>query len=207
DAEGGSQRYVRRAGEAQSWLIDRNPDFPRNTPQWLDQQILNVPGTRVQQVTITHPDGEIVRVYKDEEGQTNFDVADVPEGRELQYAGVANVIGNALRELRLEDVERAEPVDVETTTVEWKTFDGLVVRAEGFERDGAAWVAFAASFAPEQAARFAKDDSAEGAAEGSAESDADSGDGEAASDAAAANATDETPSAEQEAAEIDARVS
>ncbi|HEX6997587.1 MAG TPA: DUF4340 domain-containing protein [Gammaproteobacteria bacterium] len=202
DAEGGEYRYVRRAGEATSWLIDRNPDFPRSTEQWLDRTILDVRGDRVQQVTITHPDGEVVRVYKDERGQTNFTVADVPEGRELQYAGVANVIGNALRELNLEDVERADDGDGDAPPieVEYRTFDGLVVRARGFERDDEAWMTFEASVDPEQAARFAPEDAggeaADEASSGETEGDAaekasPAGDTAAAADGAGdASATD-----------------
>ena len=169
DAEGGSQRYVRRADEAQSYLIDRNPDLPRNTPQWLDPEIVDVRGDRVQQVTITHPDGEVVRVYKDARGQTNFSVADLPEGRELQYPGVANVTGNALRELNLEDVERAaeRPDLPPLTTVEFRTFDGLVVTIEGFERDDAGWILVSASTDAEQAARFSEEQEGDAPAEAS----------------------------------------
>ena len=62
-------------------------------------------------------------------GLSNFDVADVPKGRELLYPGVANVIGNALRELNLEDVEPAmASPPAKPTVVEFRTFDGLVVR-------------------------------------------------------------------------------
>ncbi|HEY8520348.1 MAG TPA: DUF4340 domain-containing protein [Gammaproteobacteria bacterium] len=222
DVEGGELRYVRRAGEETSWLIDRNPDFPRNTEQWLDRTILDVRGDRVQQVTITHPDGEVVHIYKDERGQTNFTVADVPEGRELQYPGVANVIGNALRELNLEDVERAGESDAMPIEVEWRTFDGLVVRARGFERDDQSWMTFEASVDPEQAARFAPaetdgdDETATDSGE-SASTDGDAGaaaatdGGEDASDAAAADGqgtteTVDTSAVEAEAAEINERV-
>lgn len=187
DGEGAGQRYVRRASEAQSYLIDRNPDLPRNTAQWLDPTILDVRGERVQQVTITHPDGEVLRVFKDSREQLNFSVADVPEGRELQYPGVANVIGNALRELNLEDVERVSaPPEHGTTKTELRTFDGLVVTLEGFRRDEAAWATFRASFDPEQAGRFT-----------AASAGAD--------DAASEQASDQRISVEQEAFAINAR--
>ena len=173
NAEGTKYRYARRAGEAQSYLIDRDPDLPRNASQWVDANIIDVRGQRVQQVTISHPDGEIVSISKPEPAATaelaglgvemNFEVANVPAGRELLYAGVANVIGNALRELSLEDVE---PVDAnadaadqqqaqEKVVVEFRTFDGLVVRAHGTEQAEGAWVRFEASFSAEQAAQFA----------------------------------------------------
>lgn len=156
NAEGNRYRYARRANEVQSYLLDENPDFPRNISQWLEPGIIDVRGDRVQQVTIRQPDGETLTVSKSAQDAQNFDVADVPEGRELLYAGVANVIGNSLRELNLEDVEPAAATPAEQPVdVEFRTFDGLVVRVSGTERGDAAWVTFIASFDPEQAARFA----------------------------------------------------
>ena len=157
NTEGGDYRYARRADEPQSFLIDKDPDLPRNPSQWVDAAIVDVRGTRVQQVTITHPD-ETVVISKSTPDAANFEVADVPEGRELQYAGVANVVGNALRELKLEDVARAdaaaEPAE-DAVVVEFRTFDGLVVVARGTEEDDEAWLTFTTSFDPELAARFA----------------------------------------------------
>jgi hypothetical protein len=137
---------VRRAGEAQSFLIDRNPDFPRTTAQWLDSQIVNIDSERVREVTITHPDGEVVRLSKTGPELTNFEVAGIPSGRELLYPGVANVIGGALRELNLEDVQPAPAAPVERpTVVEVRTFDGLVVRVTGTKADDESWITVQAS--------------------------------------------------------------
>jgi hypothetical protein len=165
--DGSKHRYARRAGEAQSYLIDKNPEFARGVGQWLDAQIIDLRSDRIAQVTITQPDGQTVRISKASKDAANYDVADVPKGRELLYPGVANVIGNALRELNLEDVEPAgASPPAKPTVVEFRTFDGLVVRAEGEKRGDASWVAFAASVDADQAARAkaAPAPAAEGAA-------------------------------------------
>jgi hypothetical protein len=146
NAEGGRYRYARRAGEAESYLIDKNPDFPRAAAQWLDSRIIDVRSDRVREITITHADGEVVRVSKSSPELTNFEVADVPEGRELSYPGVANVVGNALRELNLEDVEPAPATPGDNpTVVEYRTFDGLVVRIVGVKTEDASWITLEAS--------------------------------------------------------------
>jgi hypothetical protein len=156
NTEGTKYRYVRRADEAQSYLIDRDPEMPRTASQWLDAAILDVRGDRVQQVTIKHPD-ETVTISKMTRADPNFAVANVPEGRELLYAGVANVVGNALRELKLEDVAAAaEPVaDAEPVVVEFRTFDGLIVTARGTQDGDDSWLTFEAAYDAEQAAQFA----------------------------------------------------
>jgi len=172
DAHGTKQRYARRASEAQSYLLDRDPDFPQNGSQWLDARIVDVRGERVQQVAIKHADGETITISKRAAPAAdltpgtvvNFDVANVPKGRELLYPGVANVIGNSLRELNLEDVERADGGAVERpVVVEFKTFDGLVVRATGSKRGEEDWVSFEASVDDEQASRFAAPSAAQAA--------------------------------------------
>ncbi len=156
NADGSKHRYARRAGEAQSYLIDKNPEFARGVGQWLDAQIFDVRGDRIAQVTITPPDGQVVRISKPTKDAANYDVADVPKGRELLYPGVANVIGNSLRELNLEDVEpAAASPPAKPTVVEFHTFDGLVVRAEGEKRGDTSWVGFMASVDAAQAARAA----------------------------------------------------
>jgi hypothetical protein len=160
NAEGARYRYARRAGEAQSYLIDRNPDVPRAAAQWLESVIIDIRPERIREVTITHADGEVVRISKASAELANYDVADVPEGRELSYPGVANVVGNALRELNLEDVEPAgEGAGEPAAVVEYRTFDGLLVRVTGTERDDASWITLEASadVAAEPAAAPAED--------------------------------------------------
>jgi hypothetical protein len=152
NAEGAKFRYARRAGEMQSYLIDRNPDVPRTAAQWVDSVIIDVRSDRVREVAITHPDGEVVRISKTGPELANFEVAAVPSGRELSYPGVANVIGNALRELNLEDVEPSGDAPVEQPTiVEYRTFDGLVVKITGNKRGDDSWISLEASADASQA--------------------------------------------------------
>jgi hypothetical protein len=165
NAEGSKYRYARRAGEAQSYLIDRNPDVPRAAAQWVDSVVVDIRGERIREVTIKHPDGQVVHISKASPELANFEVADVPKGRELSYPGVANVIGNALRELNLEDVERTSSAPAEQPTiVEFRTFDGLVLRVTGVKRGDDDWITLEASVDASQAAAAAPPAPAEGAA-------------------------------------------
>ena len=148
NTEGTSQVYIRGADQAQSFLVDRNPDVGNETTDWLATEILAIPGTRMARVTVTHPDGEVVTVSKADSEQSNFDVEDIPPGREVQYASVANVMGNVLSNLNLQDVEPSTATDGPVTVTEFVTFDGLVVTAESFEREDEPWVAFRAEFRP-----------------------------------------------------------
>ncbi len=144
DTTGDYQSYLRRADDPQSYLVDRDPEVGRSSADWLDTALLAIDGERIQEVLVTHPDGEIVRVTKAGPEQANFTVQDVPEGRELLYESVANVMGNVLDDLSLDDVERRTEDPEERIVTEFRTFDGLVITAEGLERDDEAWVTFRA---------------------------------------------------------------
>ena len=171
DSEGASQRYVRVAEQAQSFLIDRDPEVGNETTDWLATEILAIPGPRMARVTVTHPDGEVVSVSKADPDQSNFDVEAIPEGRELQYASIANVMGTVLASLRLQDVEPLTDTDVPVTVTEWATFDGLAITAESFERDDEPWVAFRAEYRPPAET---PDEDSESDADADSESDSES---------------------------------
>jgi len=148
DQGGGNLAYVRRSGEAQSYLVKASLDPGQGANDWLDARILDIPSTRVRSVEIRHPDGEILAIAKGRSESVNYTVADIPAGRSLTYEGVANAIGAALAGLSLDDVESAgafDPGDVEATVATFETFDGLRVTVQAWElADGQRRVAFAA---------------------------------------------------------------
>jgi hypothetical protein len=145
DAAGEYRRYVRRQNEDQSYLINRDPELGTTVIDWLDAAIVDIDGARVQQVTVNRPDGETLVVSKDVRGQSNFAVENLPEERELLYASIANVMGNVLEGLALDDVERLTDATEEVIVTEFRTFDGLLITAESSERDEGTWVSFAAT--------------------------------------------------------------
>jgi hypothetical protein len=152
DAAGDYRRYVRRASEAQSYMINRDPELGESAADWLDTALIDIQSDRVRSVTVVHPDDERVTVSKTAAEQDNFDVADVPEGRELLYPSVANVMASVLQNLSLEDVERADASAAPTIVTEYLTFDGLAITAESVERDDGAWIRLSAAAAAESSA-------------------------------------------------------
>lgn len=157
DAYAGNQRYARIAGQPLSVLVNSNPDIATDASDWVNTEIIALANDRMQRVEIQHADGERLVIRKEARGDTNFLVDEIPDGRELQYAGVANVTGNLLQNLRLDDVRRGMPRDTEPDSVSlFLTFDGLIIEVSSYvEEDGASWLSFVADFNPEQALAFA----------------------------------------------------
>ena len=148
DAAGDYRRYVRRQNEDQSYLINRDPELGTTITEWLDAAVVDIDGERIQRVTVTRPDGETLIVSKDVRGQPNFAVQNIPEERELSYDSVANVMGNVLDGLTLDDVERSTDTTAEAIVTEFLTFDGLLITARSLDRDEETWVSFVAAVDP-----------------------------------------------------------
>lgn len=144
EAAGDYRRYVRRDGESQSYLINRDPEIGTTASDWLDSAVIDLASARVRDVTVTHPDGEVVHVLKTSAEQPNFTVENVPEGRALLYDSVANVMASVLQSLTLEDVERVSGESGKETITKIMTFDGLVITVYGLQRGDGAWVRFTA---------------------------------------------------------------
>ncbi len=139
----GDYRYARVANEPRSYLIDQDPTVPAVAGDWLAPGILDIGADRVARVRISHADGESLVIEKGGEDSTDFEVLDVPDGRELSYATVGNGIGATLDGLELSDVRVAEG-DGATTTAVFETLDGLSVTAEVFAEADGHWVGFRA---------------------------------------------------------------
>ena len=138
-AKGDRGRFVRRAGEDQTWQVDGRLQAPRSADGWVDKQLLRVPASDVTAVSVTHPDGERVALTKDDSGDWQLEHA--PEGRELRsfppYAGLAGAIGF----LDMEGVGDAEQAGAqrEWIVTRFETADGLVIEVSSAEQDGRAW--------------------------------------------------------------------
>jgi hypothetical protein len=142
-------RYARVPDQATSYLIDQNPPIPASASEWLVADIVDIPSSRIRNVSIEHADGESIVVEKIEEEQTDFDVLDVPEGRELSYATVGNGIAGALSDLGLDDVRKRIDAPA-VTSVTFETWNGLSLSVKVIDEEEASWLEFAATSVDEE---------------------------------------------------------
>lgn len=180
---GGS--YVRRAGDAQSWLTTATLSVDKEPANWLHKDIAAIPSSRIASVTLTHADGSTVKIAKAAESDANFTLADVPKGREAGDAFTINGIAGALDGLRFDDVLPAKDAapDANPLKARFETFDGIVVDVTAWEYGGKHRATFVASLDAAQAdkgiaAAQAKVKAEYEKAVADAKSDADKKDGE-----------------------------
>ena len=146
NAQGGGT-YVRRISEAQSWLVTGNLIADKEPANWLHKELANIPSERIASVTITHADGKVLRVFKENASDPHFTIADLPKGREPSSEFVANGLASVLADLKLEDVASASEVAVpeKVSRIRYATFDGVIVDARAWQIGDKHYVALAAS--------------------------------------------------------------
>jgi len=162
-SKGGPARdsyYVRKPSEDQSWLVDGKLALSADKKSWLEKEILNVDAARMRSVEIVHADGERVLVSKPDETAQDFTLQDIPEGKELRYAGVAGSLASALANLTLDDVVKAEDKSFEGAPLSactFTTFDGMIVEVALFEEDETLYANFKARYEAPPAAPEGED--------------------------------------------------
>jgi hypothetical protein len=217
DPAQGDYRYARLPDKEASWLIDRNPDVPDSAGEWLLQEIIDIPPSDIRSAEVRHADGEIIRIMKQSAEETNFRVADIPEGRELSYPSVANGTAGVLSDLRLEDVRPAAAGGGEpAATVSLATFDGLEIDLDVWREDSSAeetgdegtaaatWIALEASASERSETPATPEDASQTAGGAEVTSEADEAPGEAAGGAEGEDGDVGDPAAGEEEAETDA---
>jgi len=147
--QGSGQRYVRKAGDAQSWLAALKVEIPEAATDWLAKEILKVPQDRVRAIEIRQTDGETLLVDRPAAETKDFTLHGIPEGKEATYPTVANSLATGLEYVNLEDVSPAAEVDFSTGAgpiARFTTFDGLVVTVTTKDQDGKSYASFTASY-------------------------------------------------------------
>ncbi len=147
--------FVRRVGDAQSWLASGTLIVQRVAADWLKKDLVDIAADRIASVAITHPNGKTVRVAKDAKGDANFKLAELPKGREAGSEYTINGLASTLAALRFDDVlpaKDAAPTG-DALKARYAMFDGVIVDMVAWEKDGKDEVQFTASLDAEQAGK------------------------------------------------------
>ena len=134
-AHGRQGQYVRLQGEAASALVDRQFDVPTETIDWAESRIVDINSSEVAEVEIIHPSGERILVMRISADQTDFDLAGLPEGREIKSSWAVNSLGSVFSLLDMETVRSATGVDWnDAVKLRMLMFSGVEILADLVER-------------------------------------------------------------------------
>lgn len=120
--------YVRQSGNLQTWLAIGNLEIETIPGEWLNKTIYKIETKRVKAVQITHPDGTMLELEKDQPEDFDYHLVNVPKGSKIQSQFSVNNIVSTLLVLSLDDVKSAKDVSSKgkkVVTAVFETFDGL----------------------------------------------------------------------------------
>jgi hypothetical protein len=139
--------FVRRAGEAESWLASGAIAVDKKSDSWLRKDLADVPASRIAWLTIKPADGKLISLEKKAEGDANFQLAELPKGREAGSDYALNGPASFLGGLRFDDVIPAKDAvpGNKALKASYATFDGLVVDITAWEKDGKDYAQLVAS--------------------------------------------------------------
>jgi hypothetical protein len=131
-ATGGAGTYLRRDGEALSWLARGAVDLGAEPNDWMVREIVNIEAEDIRRAVIRQPDGAEIVITKPKRASRKYAVAGVPEGGKLKDSDEGKNMAGGLWRLSFEDVKKAGEVKFpeKFNVAEYETFSGLKVRVE-----------------------------------------------------------------------------
>lgn len=125
-------QLVRRADEAQSWLVSQRIELPASELEWLDRRVTAIPFAEVRELDLRHAGGERLTLARDKAEEANLQVRDLPKGKRLAFGGAANGFGQFFADLRFADAaplaqlgfEGKPALEFSLTTFAGKTLKG-----------------------------------------------------------------------------------
>jgi hypothetical protein len=146
--------YLRKPGNAQSWLARGTLDVSGDTATWLDRKLFDLPAAGVKEVVLTAPDGSRLTIARDKP-EDKFRLVELPKDKKLKgddaLAGPTGVLAN----FNLSDVKPAASVNFPSDGVSharFVMFNGLTVTIDLYDQDKISWARIAASGSGEAAA-------------------------------------------------------
>ncbi len=147
--EGKAKRYVRRNGEAQSYLAEAELELQADPMAFVDKSVLELPNDKVKNATIKRPGGEVIHVYREKPTDGEYLIKDIPAGRTPKDKYAATRTAQQLAFVALDDVRPASEIDFnspDATVYEVRCFDGTVITTRLVKKDDKTWASLSARY-------------------------------------------------------------
>jgi hypothetical protein len=108
DAFGASKSgtYVRKLGDAQTWLSNADLDVSLTVRDWVQPGLLDLPAAKIAKVTIEVPGEEALVIERDGTDANKHKLAGIPDGKKLKEGAGIDGIVRAAGSIDLEDVRK-----------------------------------------------------------------------------------------------------
>jgi hypothetical protein len=123
-----SGTYIRRPGEAKTWLASGSVQPALEVQEWLDSEVVDLQGDGVRRIEVTPAEGAGYTILRDEKGG-ELRLEGLGDDEQMKPDANLGRLANALSSVGLEDVRPRDQVEwpEQRPTARFITFDGLQV--------------------------------------------------------------------------------
>jgi hypothetical protein len=141
DASGAIGLFVRKPGEAQSWLVQSVFEPRANPADWMDKQVMDVDRSRIQEVDVRPASGPTYTVRRDKPNDADFTLVPIPHGREVSDPSAPDGVAAAIVGFSFDDIAPAGEFDFANgaSRTVTHTFDGLIVTVDVIQKGPDYW--------------------------------------------------------------------
>ncbi len=145
DIQGRGFLYVRRDGEAQTWLARGVVTLDKDVSAWLETDVVSIPLDRTARVSLWVGTNQLAVLSRSSPDHPNFIVENVPDGAVSRGAPIVNASATAFSGFEFEDgvpVVSINFIDPPVAIIE--TFDGLKLTVTMVSAGSGMWAKFLA---------------------------------------------------------------
>lgn len=139
--------YVRRPGDAQTWLASGEPKTAAEVRDWVQTGIFNTDTAKITRLTAEHPGEAPLVIEKNNDPKEKFKLASIPDGKKLKQGQSVDQIPQAFSSMDLEDVRKLDATPsgdkVSVLTLESEGGPKVVFRLR--KEDDGAWLSLTAT--------------------------------------------------------------
>jgi hypothetical protein len=141
-----SGTYVRRPGEAQTWLSNADLDVGVSPRDWVQPGILDIAASKIKKLTLEIPGEEPLVIERDAADINKHTLVGIPDGKKFKSGASVDSIVRAAGNIDLEDVRKLEGAPGTDAGVARLEGDGGLAVTLKLRKDGeASWVSIEAT--------------------------------------------------------------
>jgi len=140
--------YIRTPDDAQSYLVDGVMDITAVKTDWIERSLFDIPAEAIKSIRIDHPDGDTYTLYKNEIGQDQFKLENLPFGKKLASGLIINRFGSILQDMQISSARSKEKLQKQENIIRARitTFEGIITNIIAFENDDTPYASFEFSY-------------------------------------------------------------
>lgn len=142
--------YVRRLDEAQAWLVEGSVVVAIEPAPWIRKsQMLDIYRSRIKSISVALPEGDRYLLTRDSPDAKGFKYLPPPRNAKIRSFARLDDMAAALENVVPENVFVAAEFDfskLPTASIEYKTFEGLAIKAVLAKKDEAWFVKYEVNF-------------------------------------------------------------